>query len=47
MARPVWTLMHRLPMYQNCPRMPLDTAEDLERRLINIPSSPFLAAARQ
>jgi len=46
-ARPVWTLMHRLPMYQNCPRMPLDTAEDLERRLVNIPSSPFLAAAKQ
>ena len=45
MARPVWTLMHRLPMYQSCPRMPLGTAEDLERRLINIPSSPFLAAA--
>lgn len=47
MARPVWTLMHRLPMYQSCPRMPLDTAEDLERRLINIPSSPFLAVGRQ
>ncbi|MBI4191191.1 MAG: LegC family aminotransferase [Betaproteobacteria bacterium] len=47
MARPVWTLMHRLPMYQSCPRMPLDTAEDLERRLINIPSSPFLAAGKQ
>ncbi len=47
MARPVWTLMHRLPMYESCPRMPLDTAEDLERRLINIPSSPFLPAGRQ
>ncbi|MBK8759906.1 MAG: LegC family aminotransferase [Sulfuritalea sp.] len=44
MARPVWSLMHRLPMYQNCPRMPLEVAEDLERRLINIPSSPFLVA---
>lgn len=43
MARPAWTLMHRLPMYQHCPRMPLDTAEDIERRLINIPSSPILA----
>lgn len=46
MARPAWTLMHRLPMYETCPRMPLDTAEDLERRLINIPSSPFLAAGQ-
>jgi perosamine synthetase len=44
MARPVWTLMHRLPMFQNCPRMPLNTSEDIERRLINLPSSPFLAS---
>jgi len=43
MTRPVWTLMHRLPMYRDCPRMPLPVAEDLERRLINIPSSPFLS----
>lgn len=42
MVRPAWTLMHRLPMYQHCPAMALDTAESLEARLINIPSSPFL-----
>ena len=42
MARPAWTLMHRLPMYQSCPRMDLSTAEELEQRLICIPSSPFL-----
>ncbi len=42
MARPVWTLMHKLPMYQACPRMDLSMAEDLEQRLICIPSSPFL-----
>ena len=47
MARPVWTLMHRLPMYENAPRMPLEVAEDIERRLINIPSSPILAAPLQ
>jgi perosamine synthetase len=41
-ARPAWTLMHRLPMYRDCPRMPLDTAEDIERRLVNLPSSPTL-----
>lgn len=41
-ARPTWTLMHRLPMYRDCPRMPLDTAEDIERRLINLPSSAQL-----
>ena len=42
MARPCWTLMHRLPMYQNCPRAPLPVAEDIERRLINLPSSAGL-----
>jgi len=40
-TRPAWNLMHKLPMYKNCPRMDLNVAEDLERRLINIPSSVF------
>lgn len=43
-ARPIWTLMHRLPMYRDCPRMDLTTAENLERRVINLPSSAHLAA---
>jgi len=43
MARPAWTLMHRLPMYAACPRMELPVAEDIERRLINLPSSAGLA----
>ncbi|OGA46070.1 MAG: aminotransferase DegT [Betaproteobacteria bacterium RIFCSPLOWO2_12_FULL_63_13] len=42
MTRPAWTLMHRLPMYRDCPRMNLSCAEDLERRLINLPSSATL-----
>lgn len=42
MSRPAWTLMHRLPMYRNCPRMDLTGAEGLEQGLINIPSSPNL-----
>jgi perosamine synthetase len=41
-TRPVWTLMHKLPMYQECPRMPLSAAESIAQRLINIPSSAFL-----
>ena len=41
-ARPVWTLMHKLPMFQACPRMNLDAAENLEARLVNLPSSAFL-----
>lgn len=43
MARPVWTLMHRLPMYAFAPRSDLSVAEDLESRIINLPSSPNLA----
>ncbi len=42
MARPAWVLMHKLPMYGACPRMDVSTAESLEARLINIPSSSFL-----
>lgn len=43
MSRPIWTLMHRLPMYAGCPRMPLPVAELLEASVINIPSSAKLA----
>ena len=41
-TRPVWTLMSQLPMFRNCPQMDLSTAESLERRIINIPSSAKL-----
>lgn len=41
-ARPVWTLLNKLPMYKTCPKMNLTTAESLEARLINIPSSAGL-----
>lgn len=47
MTRPAWTLLHKLPMYAHCPRMDLATAEHLEQRLINIPSSPTLAQTGQ
>jgi perosamine synthetase len=39
MTRPAWTLMHKLPMFSQCPRMDLSFAENIKRRLINIPSS--------
>jgi perosamine synthetase len=42
MTRPAWALLHTLPMYADCPRMDLSVAEDIERRLINIPSSAGL-----
>ena len=34
--------MHRLPMYQSCPRMELAEAEALEARIVNLPSSAVL-----
>ena len=41
-SRPAWTLMYRLPMYTDCPRMDCKVAEDIADRLINIPSSAKL-----
>lgn len=38
-TRPAWTLMHRLPMYQDCRREDTTNSEWLEDRLVNIPSS--------
>lgn len=43
MTRPLWKLMHHLPMYQDCPRMLLDVAESVQSRLINIPSGVGIA----
>ena len=42
MTRPAWTLMQKLPMYKQCPKMNLASAENIESRLINIPGSAFL-----
>lgn len=41
-ARPLWTPMHRLPMFRDCPRDDLSVAESTEMRLVNLPSSPAL-----
>ena len=46
-ARPLWTPMHLLPMYRECPRSRLPVAEDMHARCINLPSSPFLAGGEQ
>ena len=43
MTRPVWTLMHRLPMFADCPRADLSVAENLEARIVNLPSGAALA----
>jgi perosamine synthetase len=42
MSRPLWTLMHKLPIYSACPRMDCNVAEMIESRLINLPSSAKL-----
>lgn len=42
-CRPIWVPMHQLPMYARCPRGPLPVTEDVERRIINIPSTARLA----
>ncbi|MDD2224790.1 MAG: LegC family aminotransferase [Candidatus Shapirobacteria bacterium] len=42
MTRPVWTLMHKLPIFKDCPKMNLNIAENISKRLINMPSSTFL-----
>lgn len=39
MTRPIWQLMNKLPMYEQCMCGPLDNAEWLEQRVVNIPSS--------
>lgn len=44
MTRPAWATMHSLPAYRSCPRMSLQIAESLERRIINLPSSAILGA---
>lgn len=41
-TRPVWTLMHRLPHFEACPRDDLSVAEAIDQRLVNLPSSPVL-----
>jgi len=39
MTRPVWQLLHRQPMFAHCTSGPLSNSEELERRLVSIPSS--------
>ena len=39
MSRPIWTLMHRLPMFKDCFYSDLSNSEYFEDRVVNIPSS--------
>ncbi|MGL0820599.1 LegC family aminotransferase [Vibrio vulnificus] len=40
MTRPIWQLMHRLPMFQQALRGDLTHSEFIEAHLINLPSTP-------
>lgn len=40
MTRPIWKLMHRLPMFEKALRGDLSKSEFIEAHLINLPSSP-------
>lgn len=42
MTRPIWTCMHKLKMFNECPKMDLSVAEYLQKLSINIPSSVTL-----
>ncbi|WP_445666650.1 LegC family aminotransferase [Fodinibius sp. AD559] len=42
MTRPIWQLMYRLPMYEDCFRDDQTHAEYLEDRIVNIPSSVYV-----
>lgn len=42
MTRPVWMLLNKLDMFKHCPCMDNTCANNLEQRLINIPSSATL-----
>lgn len=46
MTRPVWQLMHRLPMFANALRGDLSHSEFIELHLVNIPSSPIEVVTR-
>lgn len=41
MTRPIWQLMHRLPMFKNALRGDLSVSEWVEAHLINLPSTPI------
>ena len=40
--RPAWKLLNKLKPFRNCPTSALNVSEELEKTIINLPSSPFL-----
>jgi len=42
--RPIWTPLHQLIAFSECPRASLSTAENLGQSIINLPSTPHLGS---
>jgi perosamine synthetase len=42
MTRPLWELIHTLPMYRSCPKADLSESVSLMKRVLCLPSSPQL-----
>lgn len=40
MSRPIWQPMHYLNMYKKCPKSDLSVIENLNKRIVNVPSTP-------
>ena len=46
MTRPIWQLMHRLPMFSHALRGDLTKSEFVESRLVNLPSTPVCEVSK-
>jgi len=38
-CRPLWVPMHKLPYFADAPKMDLSKAEEIQQRVVNLPSS--------
>lgn len=45
MSRPIWTPLNELNPYKSCPKSDLSVTKKLQKRIINIPSSPLKGRA--
>ncbi len=41
MCRPIWTPLHNLEIFKECPKMDLSVTDELNERIISIPSTPI------
>ena len=39
MTRPVWSPMHKLPMFESCTKGDLTNTESFSEQIVNVPSS--------